>query len=75
MNKEFREAFVRGLIHAGFVSTTMFLTYWTDPSLSWKTLISITVQPGLMILGTRVLGEGWLDTVKKTRPQGPGPGA
>ena len=68
MNREFREALARGLVHAGLVSAIMFLTYWTDPRLSWKTLISISLIPGLTILGTRVLGEGWLYTVKKIKP-------
>lgn len=65
MNAEFRSALVRGSIHAAMVSTITFLYTWTDPAIPWKSLVSISVIPGLMVLGTRVLGEGWYDTVKK----------
>lgn len=70
MNDEFKAALARGIFHAVLVSLTAFLTAWVDPSISTRTLVTVSVMPGLTVLGTRFIGEGWLDTKRK-----PGNGA
>lgn len=68
MNQEFKSALTRGVFHAVLVSLTTFLYTWTDPSIPWKSLVSISLIPGLTILGTRFIGEGWYDSARNKRP-------
>ena len=70
MNDEFRSALARGIFHAVLVSAVSFLTLWVDPSMSTRALITASLVPGLTVLGTRFIGEGWFDTKRK-----PGNGA
>lgn len=65
MTGEFKSALLRGIFHACLVSLTSLLYAWNDPNIPWRSLVSITVLPGLTVLGTRFIGEGWYDTVKK----------
>ena len=67
MTPEIRVALLRGLLHAALVSTTTFLYTWTDPNIPWKSLLSISLIPGLTILGTRFIGEGWYDVAAAKR--------
>lgn len=62
MNGEFRAALGRGLFHAVLVSFMSFLVAWVDPDISYRSLITISLTPGLTVLGARFIGEGWYDT-------------
>lgn len=62
MSPEFRSALVRGLVHAALVMLFTLLSVWTNTNLTHRELISLSVLPGLMVLGTRFIGEGWYDT-------------
>lgn len=70
MNDEFKIALVRGLLHAGLTAAMSFLILWTDPSISYRSLISGALVPAIMVLGTRFIGEGWYDTNKLKKENG-----
>lgn len=65
MNAEFRASLVRGILHAVLASSLTFLMAWTDPAIPWRSLITISLTPGIMVLGTRFIGEGWYDTARR----------